>query len=1168
MIQQISFCLQRGPQLLNFKHNSARDPQVHGRDRARFGDSWLTFRELRLDSNLPHVFCCVSSPGPCKEVHRAWTKAELNKVLDDLEHLEPQCDVPSIDFYRSLLKACTKLKDVAFGKRVHAHVAKQGVEFTKVLGEHIVSMLVVCGCLNDAVQVLRNLPRRTAYSWTAVIYGYTRTGQARYALRMYNCMRDEGLAPNRRTFISLIKACSSLSDLGEARRFHAEALWYGWDSDLFVGTSLVDMYAKCGSIVDAQNVFDGLSQRDVVSWNALLLAYALQGEAEKALRVYARMADESVMPNDRTFVNALQACSRLAEKEQDCLTNGHAGNISNLARITAIHADAKRMGFETDGFVGSSLVSLYSTYGNILDARRVFDKLCTRDVVSWTVMLAAYVKQGQPEDALHLYRQMSREGVGVTPNGRTFLCALQACAMLADKEGVEKLKYLEEGKAIHKESWKRGYTSDLFINNTLLSMYGKFGSVGDAINMFDKLPVRDVISWNALLAAYTQQGEAEKVLMLYQEMLEDGMSPNDRTFVNAFQVCSLLSEAEQDDLARGAPTKFEILAKVKALHAEALRRGYSSDLFVANTLINMYGKCGSSADAQSVFDVLQNPDIVSWNSLITAHSQVVDTGVTWRLYRQMMEEGETPDVCTFVSMLQVCGMPSKEEEDTVPEQHGTKMELLEKCKLIHAEIRRRGYHSDLFVANSIVSMYGKCGSIADAQMAFDNLSQPDVVSWNAILAAYIQRGEPEKTLTLFGQMQQTGVSTDARTLVSVVQAWGMIAEKKKDDRRTERLDVLGKAKVLHAEVLTRGYHCDVFVTSALLTLYGKCGSLLDARCLFDGLANRDVVSWTSMLSAYVELGHGEKALQLFNQMQMEGVTPSDITLVCILRACSSTGILRFCRQIHDSLVSCGRTLSPLLANTLIHAFGRCGSMVDAQSVFNEMPQPNVVSWTALIAGYAREGNSQASLQCFEDMQRACSKPNAVTFLSLLAACSHSGLVGKGVEFFESMSKDFGITPGIEHYCSLVDLLGRAGHFTSLQNLILSMPVPPDLSMCLCLMAACRKNGKVALARETFDAAIALQPKDAAAHVLMSSIYAEAGLWEQANDVNEMRQTAGASKEPGESWIANEQEVHTFAAEDCNHAHKEQVYRLLDTASMELWDQRHDTQNDLRFEVCG
>lgn len=859
------------------------------------------------------------------QLHSFCEDGQLDKALDVLVHMDQQGTVPSVNMYRSLLKVCTKRKALAQAKQVHLHLVKNGLESTRFLGESVVSTLVKCGSLEDALDVFERLPTRTVYSWTALICGYTNSGQSQAALRMYRSMREAGLEPDKFIFVNLLKACANTANLDEGRRVHAEAALYSYETDIYVGTCLLNMYAKCGSILDAQSVFDGLSERDVVSWNAMLAAYVHDGQAEEALRLYGKMFSDGVSPDDRTFVSVLQACGVLAEGEKGCL------------------------------------------------------------------VLGFFVKP----------------------------------------------KSLGTGKAIHGEALRRGYDCDVFVGSTLVSMYGKCGSVEDAQHVFQQLLERNVVSWSAMITAITQQGQAVRAFELYVLMLVEGVSPDAHIFVTMLQACGMLAEVEGDTNVDGQPMKVESLAQAKVVHFEAWKRGHRSEVFVASALISTYGKCGSIVDGFNVFNGFYQRNVVSWSAMLAACAQQGQADKALDLYLQMTLECVTPDDRTFVGALQACGLLAEEEEHIVVDGKTIAVQSLGKGKQVHAYAWQKGYSFDLFVGNTLISMYGKCGSIVDAQSVFDRLLQWDVVSWNALLAAYIHQGEEEM------------------------------------------------------------------------------------------------------------------ALQLFRQMHEEGVSPNDVTFMCLLEACSNTGDLDSCTQIHHHLVSKSKGLSTLMGNTLIHSYGSCASMVDAQKVFDTLSSRDLVSWNALIAGYSRQGDYEASLRCYQNMQVAGVKPDNVTFLSLLSACSHSGRVETGIEHFESMIRDHGITPDIEHYVCMVDLLGSAGYFARVENLLSTMPIPPNLSLWLCLLGTCRKHGEVELAKQAFDCALRIQPEHAAAYVLMSHIYAHAGLWDDAKGVNTLELQARTCKRPGQCWTQHEHEVRVFTVGDHTSPLHRDVYDMLRVVGSEV-----------------
>lgn len=662
-----------------------------------------------------------------------------------------------------------------------------------------------------------------------------------------------------------------------------------------------------------------------------------------------------------------------------------------------------------------------------------------------------------------------------------------------------------------------------------------------------------VVSRTTMLMAYAQQGQPEKALQLYVEMSEEGVALDKLTIMRVIQACGMLAGKEETVMVDGRATKVKALGKGRAVHAYARNRGYKADGFLGHTLISMYGKCESILDAQHVFDELSRRDVVSWTGLIAAYasSQQGLPEKAIQLYEQMQEQGVSPNDRTFVSVLQACATLAAKDDVAMGNRPCTgevPTKLMQRVKAIHAIACIRGYMSDVYVSSSLMSMYGKIGRVEDAVSVFERTPHRNLVSWNTMAAVYIQNGQAADSLQLYVRMQEEGVTPDSWTFVSALQACGNLS-KIENDMPDGQLKPLEQGKAIHLDAQRKGCNRQLFVGNSLICMYAKCGSIEDARKVFDGMSKhkRDVVSWNTMLSAYVEQGQEEAALQLFREMSAEkGLEPDEITLTSALQACSRRGSLEVCRQIHGLAAAPTRShWSSCLANTLIHAYARCASMPDAQSVFDTLPQPDVVAWTTLIAGYARQGDSTASLRCFHQMQLAGVKPNGATFLAVLCACSHAGLVDRGVEYLESMTRDHGIDPEMEHFVSMVDLLGRAGRFDAVETLMATMRKQPSLAFWLCLLGACRKHRKMVLGKRAFRQAVQLQPRQSAAYVLMCNMYADAGLWECVEEVEAVEKKIGAwTKPPGQSWVEHGQEVQSFVAGDHEHPQQDQLGEML------------------------
>lgn len=1158
----------------------------------------------------------------------------MGQALEVLSHMSQQDRSSLIKAYKSLLHTCMKSNNLTQAKQVYVHLNQRVmIESAACLGDHVIYTFIKCGGLDDALQVFNRLPRPSVSSWSSLIAGYSMSGNDVEALEVHQRMMGEGVKPDRNTFVILLKACGNIADLEKGRLLHAEVVKHGEEADLFVRTCLVDMYGRCGSVVDAQNVFDAfLFEWDVVAWNALLAAYAQLGQGEKALILYEQMLQEGISPNGRTYVSLFRASGVPAAQEEG--VSPHLQH-RNVQRVKVLHSHVSMKSLDSNTFVANTLIALYGRCGSIADAQVVFDRLFERSIVSWNAILAACAQQGLATNALQLYEEMLLEGI--VPNGRTYitligvfgkcghintaqnifdglpkrnvmewnallaayaslgqgekvlklyiemheeqvspdgwtsLTVLQACGMCS--EGVAdaivdgqrvKVEVLAMVKAIHADARKRAYiVDDGFISRTLISAYGRSGSIMDAWNVFDGLSDQNVVSFNAILAALHEQRQGGKAFHVYEQMLDEGTSPNARTFVSVLQVCSSLGEQEAGTDVGGQLLKLDSLPRGLAVHECAHRKGYDSDVFVGSALVTMYGRCGCIAEAEFVFDRLSSTSVVLWNAMIAAYVEHKQAHKALELYEEMQREGVSSDARTMVNLVQVCRLFAEEEEEKVnsDDTRGVKLECLKLGKSVHVEARRRHVDSDVFVGNSLICLYGKCGSVMDAQAVFGDMVQRDVVSWNAMLTACVEQHLAEEALVVYTEMVEQGVKPDAQTFLSLFAACAIVADKEEDvavQGMFTKARALETGKCLHAEAWKMGYDWDEFVGNKLVYMYGRCGSVADARTVFDRLSQRDVVAQTAMLAAYFKQGQGADGMQLYKQLRREeGLRADDdeISLVCMLQGCGSSGNLDVVREMHRALLATWNNPepSPALASALITAYGRCSSMVDAQAVFDAIPRPNVVLWNSLIAAYARQGDCVKSVEWYERMLATGAKPDRVTFVSVLYACSHAGLVDKGVHYFESMSRDYGTAPEVEHYVSMVDLLGRAGYFDMVELVLSAMPMQPNLACWLCLLGACQKQGKVALAELAFRSARRLAPEHAAAYVLMANIYCDAGLSGRAEEVRKLRlQRGGVLKRRGQSWIEHDEKVHSFVVGDVRHPRCPNVYDMYESTNLNLY----------------
>ncbi|EFJ21200.1 hypothetical protein SELMODRAFT_34426, partial [Selaginella moellendorffii] len=305
-----------------------------------------------------------------------------------------------------------------------------------------------------------------------------------------------------------------------------------------------------------------------------------------------------------------------------------------------------------------------------------------------------------------------------------------------------------------------------------------------------------------------------------------------------------------------------------------------------------------------------------------------------------------------------------------------------------------------------------------------------------------------------------------------------------------------------------GFEKEIIVANALLNMYAKCEAPAEAQKVFDELEKKDIVSWTTIVSAYSLQGQHEKAYAIFKRMDLEGVRADRVSIVTLLEACCSQGALETGKVFHDRARESGLNSILMVRNAVINMYGKCGSLQDAREVFDKMDHRDVISWNTIIGSYAhsafaQHGRSIEAVTLFREMLQEDIPVDKVTFVNALAACSHGGLTEEAAQYFTSLVVDFELQPSVEHYGCMVDLLGRLGWLEEAEKFIAGMPVPANSVILATFLAACRMHGDIARAKRVVEKAVGLNPGSssssyvASSFVALSSIYAEGGEFEDA-----------------------------------------------------------------------
>ncbi|KAI5057039.1 hypothetical protein GOP47_0028857 [Adiantum capillus-veneris] len=1005
---------------------------------------------------------------------------------------------PSTSSYISLLKSCILLehRGLAFAKQVQAHIGHHHVPLSGSLGEHLVLALAKCGSLHNALLVSKQLPRLSVVSGTALISAYTDSGRPHDALSFFQCMQEQDIPPSSYTLVSLFKACGIIQDLHHGRLFHANAMAYGFESKGFVDNTLISMYGKCGAILDAEHMFHRSSERDLVSWNAMLSAYVDHNQAEKALQLYVQMQDDNVSPDRPTYVTTLKACALLAQESEAFCESKDLLRLTTLDIGRALHSVIYMNGFANNVYVNCGLITMYGKCGALSEVENIFSVLLHHNVVTCSVLLLVFVEQGLGEKALLLYRQMLEEGLKTDKIADVL--ALQACALLSQNEDFVWRKgqdvTLEVGQALHAKARKEGFE----LHALLVNLYGNCGRITEAFGAFCVLSHCDVATWNALLGANTACGNVIMALHLYVQMQKHGVVPNQQTLLFALQACALYAELEEVSLIGEQSAKGKALSMGKALHCDAEMRSFTSDIFICNAILKVYAKSMEFLEAEVMFSALRWRNVVSWSTMLSAYIDQCQGVTALRLYRQMQEHvAWSTDELTFVIALQACICLLENGPDRVAGVQSNNTASLEVGRSLHADACRKGFTSGAVLMTTLACMYSSCGSLIEAESMFSSLTMRVNPHWSAMLSIYVKHNKAEKALLGYRQMHIEGIRAEGIAITCAVRACIILAEEDEAcslNGYQTRVVALEIGRALHADACRQGFMSDDFVCRAIIRMYGKCGSLHEAEDVFEGLPQKTIVLWNAMLSAYVGQSLGEKVLDLFEQIIKQRGPVDEVTLGIALQGSSVVGDLDKCKRLHFDIVCAGFDRIPHVISCLFHAYGSCASMADAHDSFTQCLKADIVVWNACIAGHVREGNCVASFSLFEELCYVFAKPSEVSLLMMLSACGHAGLLVEGLDYFVSMREDHNYKPEIKHYGSLLDLLGRAGDFRRLENLLQRVPVGSgDFAIWTCLLGACCTHANIELALEVFQDAVQYIPGESSTYVLLSNVCANVGV---------------------------------------------------------------------------
>ncbi|KAG7546931.1 Pentatricopeptide repeat [Arabidopsis suecica] len=632
-----------------------------------------------------------------------------------------------------------------------------------------------------------------------------------------------------------------------------------------------------------------------------------------------------------------------------------------------------------------------------------------------------------------------------------------------------------------------------------------------------------VNAWNLQIREAVNRNDPVESLLLFREIKRGGFEPNNFTFPFVAKACARLAD----------------IGCCEMVHTHLIKSPFWSDVFVGTATVDMFVKCNCLDYAAKVFERMPMRDATTWNAMLSGLYQSGHTDKVFSLFREMRLDEIPPDSVTVMTLIQSASFEKS----------------LKLLKVMHAFGIRLGVDSQATVANTWISAYGKCGDLDSAKLVFEAINRGDrtVVSWNSVFKAFAVFGEAFDAFGLYRLMLLEEFKPDLSTFINLAAS-------------CQNPETLTHGKLIHSHAIHLGTDQDIEAINTFISMYSKSGDSCSARLLFDIMPSRTCVSWTVMISGYAEKGDMDEALALFHAMAKTGVNPDLVTLLSLISGCGKFGSLEIGKWIDGRAdMYCCKKDNVMVCNALIDMYSKCGSIPEARDIFDNTPEKTVVTWTTMIAGYALNGIFLEAMELFSKMIDLDYKPNHITFLAVLQACAHSGSLEKGWEYFHIMKQVYNISPGLEHYSCMVDLLGRKGKLEEALKLIRNMSAKPDAGIWGALLSACKIHCNVKIAEQAADSLFNLEPQMAAPYVEMANIYAAAGMWDSFAKIRSMMKLRNIKKYPGESVIQVNGKNHTFTVGERGHVENEAIYLTLNGLSLFARDEEHILHKDVYKE---
>ncbi|XP_048564556.1 pentatricopeptide repeat-containing protein At3g58590-like [Triticum urartu] len=636
-------------------------------------------------------------------------------------------------------------------------------------------------------------------------------------------------------------------------------------------------------------------------FNSLIASRARAGRAADAFSLLARMLAAGVAPTAFTFAPILSSPSVCPR------------------RAAQLHPHILKRGLLHSGpYSGTALLGFFARHGRFGEALDLFGEMPARSVVTWNCLVSSFAQHGHVQDAVFWFRELVRSSDG-----------------LSEGSLVAVFPALVSPDPVHGLAIKTAMDSFSAVANSLLNCYCTRGTVCAAEKLFNGLMFRDVVSWNTMITAFARSNFPGRAFELFSAMHRQGVSPDETTFSSVLYAGTSINAQEHG----------------KSVHAKSIKHNLNTTVFVSTSLVDFYNKCVGRRDALKVLKEVPHKSTACWNALLSIKSDG-DFPTLFMILRDMLQSGISPNEFTFSSLL---------KDPSLLDVHQ-----------IHSLVIKLGYDGNDYVSSAIISSYVSHGFVSDAlaygvtldpdscnvsmnvlagaynrahmyQETKELLLHPktsDTISWSILITACARNGDYAEAFGHFRQMRILGHHFDNYVAVSLLSI-------------CTKVNSLVLGRLVHGVITKTSYGCsDTRTNNMLLDMYAKCGRIEDCLKAFEEMEDRNVISWTAVISGLALNGFSRKALAWFKAMEEAAVKPDKVAILAVLSACRHGGLVQegmeiFKRMEADYSTEAGMEHYICVVDMLC----KCGHLKQADSVIRGMPfRPSTIIWRTFIQG--------------------------------------------------------------------------------------------------------------------------------------------------------------------------------------------------------------------------